>query len=288
MDNWFLFPTSIAIATVATASGIGGAIFFAPIFLLVLGLEPIVAFGAALLTQLFGLSSGLLVYVRARLVDFRLGGSLLMFSLLASVLGVMLADRVPQEALKGVFGLVLVLISVQMFRAWRQDRAPGSLEVGPGDGDGHESVLIDARGCEYRYTAGNKSLGACFAGVGGALLGMISVGLAELQEYNLVARCRVPPPVAIGTSIFVVVITVIVASAGRVYGLLTMDGPEPLDQVLGVVTFTIPGVLIGGQIGPRIQARLKQHVVKIGLAVIFAIVGLLMLAIVGFSAGSAG
>ncbi len=288
MDNWFLFPTSIAIATVATASGIGGAIFFAPIFLLVLGLEPIVAFGAALLTQLFGLSSGLLVYVRARLVDFRLGWSLLMFSVPASVLGVMLADRVPQKALKGVFALVLVVISVQMFRAWRQDRAPGSLETGPGDGDGHESVLIDARGCEYRYTAGNKSLGAFFAGVGGALLGMISVGLAELQEYNLVARCRVPPPVAIGTSIFVVVITVIVASAGRVYGLLTMDGPEPLDQVLGVVTFTIPGVVIGGQIGPRIQARLKQHVVKIGLAVIFAIVGLFMLATVGFSTGSAG
>ena len=27
-----------------------------------------------------------------------------------------------------------------------------------------------------------------------AVLGMISVGLAELQEYHLVARCRVPSP----------------------------------------------------------------------------------------------
>ena len=277
-----MFLASIAIATLATASGIGGAIFFAPIFLLVLGLDPTVAFGAALLTQLFGLSSGLSVYLRARLVDFRLGASLLVFSVPASLLGVMLADQVPQDALKGVFALVLLLISVQMFRAWLQDD-PGTLDILSGEADPNSCVLIDALGCEYRYSSGSKYWGAVFAGIGGALLGMITVGLAELQEYNLVARCRVPPPVAIGTSIFVLGVTVVVASAGRMYGLLTMAGPASLDQVLDVVTFTIPGVLIGGQIGPRIQTRLRQRAVKIGLAAIFAIVGLVMLIMLALS-----
>ena len=47
--------------------------FFSPIFLFVLKLEPNVAIGTALLTELFGFSSGLFAYLRARLIDFKVG-----------------------------------------------------------------------------------------------------------------------------------------------------------------------------------------------------------------------
>ena len=39
-DFWYLFPASILIATLAMAAGIGGVVFFSPIFLLFLKLEP--------------------------------------------------------------------------------------------------------------------------------------------------------------------------------------------------------------------------------------------------------
>ncbi len=48
LDNWFLFPSSIAIATIATVSGIGGTVFFSPLFMLVLKLEPSVAIDGSL------------------------------------------------------------------------------------------------------------------------------------------------------------------------------------------------------------------------------------------------
>ena len=85
-------------------------------------------------------------------------------------------------------------------------------------------------------------MGRMFAVVGGAFLGMISVGLAELQEYHLVVKCKLPSPVAVGTSIFVVICTVFVATATDSDNL----------QVVNVAIFTVPGVLIGGQIGPRL------------------------------------
>ena len=44
-EYWYLFPAGIAIATVAMASGIGGAVFFSPLFIIVLKLEPSVAIG---------------------------------------------------------------------------------------------------------------------------------------------------------------------------------------------------------------------------------------------------
>ena len=73
----YLFPASILIATIAMASGIGGAVFFSPLFMILLELEPSVAVGTALTTELFGFTSGVYAYGKQRLIDFKLGFSLL-------------------------------------------------------------------------------------------------------------------------------------------------------------------------------------------------------------------
>jgi hypothetical protein len=106
---------------------------------------------------------------------------------------------------------------------------------------------------------------------------MISVGLAELQEYHLVARCKVPSPVAVATSIFVVVITVLVASMGHVFGFIEEGGSDALDEMVNVAMFTVPGVLIGGQLGPRLQARVNPDKMKVLISWIFMGVGAFML-----------
>jgi len=59
LDLWYLFPASILIATIAMTTGIGGAVFFSPLFIVGLKLEPSVAIETALMTELFGFSSGL-------------------------------------------------------------------------------------------------------------------------------------------------------------------------------------------------------------------------------------
>ena len=56
MENWWLFPVSIGIATIAMSSGIGGAVFFSPLFLLVLGLSPTIAIGSALILNFLDLA----------------------------------------------------------------------------------------------------------------------------------------------------------------------------------------------------------------------------------------
>ncbi len=90
-------------------------------------------------------------------------------------------------------------------------------------------------------------------------------------------RCRVPSPVAVGTSIFVVVVSVLVASLGHFYNLATSADPQMLTQVQSVVMFTIPGVIVGGQLGPLVQARVNPDLVKLGIAILFIAVGILML-----------
>ena len=90
-------------------------------------------------------------------------------------------------------------------------------------------------------------------------------------------RCRVPSPVAVATSIFVVVVSVLVASVGHFYSLATSADPQIPTQVQSVVMFTIPGVIVGGQLGPLVQARVDPDLVKLGIAILFIAVGILML-----------
>lgn len=277
-EYWFLFPISIVIATVAMSSGIGGAVFFTPIFLLWLRLEPTVAVGIALTTELFGFSSGLYAYVRAKLIDYKLGLNLLMFSIPGAIVGVVYADAFPPIVLKAVFAAGLIFIGIQLFTSWREEhREKLNREIDEEDSAGHESSLTDRSGKQYSYTICHKMMGRTFAAVGGAFLGMISVGLAELQEYHLVAKCRVPSAVAVGTSIFVVVCTVLVAVAVHLAEFASSADKAVFQEMLNVVVFTVPGVLIGGQIGPRLQARLDPDMLKVAISVIFLLVGIFML-----------
>lgn len=277
LEFWYLFPISIAIATIAMSSGVGGAVFFSPLFILALKLDPQMAIGAALITEFFGFTSGLIAYLKARLIDFSLAGKLMLFSVPAAIVGAFYADAIPSLVLKAIFAVGLMIIGLQLYNAWRkEEREKREKEHREEFKTDYESTLTDSSGHTYKYTVCNKNMGRSFAAIGGAFVGMISVGLAELQEYHLVARCKVPTPVAVATSIFVVVITVAVASIGHVYEFVHA-GSEVYNQVLNVVTYSVPGVIIGGQLGPKLQKNVPEDKMKAAIAFVFMVLGAFML-----------
>ena len=277
LEFWYLLPISILIATIAMSSGVGGAVFFSPLFMLALKLEPQIAIGSALATELFGFASGLYAYAKSKLIDYKLAKNLLLFSIPAAIAGSYYADAISDIILKSIFAIGLIFIGFQLFNSWRKEEKEKKENERQREFEkDYEKKLVDADGNEYRYTICNKNMGRSFAAIGGAFVGMISVGLAELQEFHLVARCKVPPPVAIGTSIFVVVITVLVASVGHFYE-FAKEGDEVLNQVINVIAYTIPGVIIGGQLGPKLQKVVPEDKMKVSIALLFAIIGIFML-----------
>ncbi|MFD2917248.1 sulfite exporter TauE/SafE family protein [Psychroserpens luteus] len=277
MEFWYLLPISIAIATIAMSSGIGGAVFFSPLFMIGLGLEPKIAIGVALITEFFGFASGLQAYWKAKLIDFKLGFNLLLYSIPFAILGAIYGDLIAPLILKTIFAIGIIFIGYQLYTSWREEEKE-KLEAANKKEfkTNFESSLTDAEGNVYNYTVCNKNMGRMFAAVGGAFLGMISVGLAELQDYHLVAKCRVPAKVAVATSIFVVVVTVLVASVGHIYEFAT-EGGDVMNQVVNLIIFTIPGVIIGGQIGPRLQKIIPADKMKVAISIMFIAVGAFML-----------
>ena len=147
MQFWYLLPISIVIATIAMSSGIGGAVFFSPLLMIGLGLEPKIAIGVALATELFGFSSGLQAYWKAKLIDFKLGLNLLLISVPFAIVGTVYGDLVPPLILKAIFGIGIIFIGYQLFMSWRQEEREKLEGAHEKDNEiEHESTLVDADG----------------------------------------------------------------------------------------------------------------------------------------------
>ena len=114
-----MFPISILIATTAMASGVEGATFFTPLFILALGLSPEIAIGTGLITEVFGFASGLYAYARKRLIDYKLGVALLTATIPMALLGTWVAGYVSSEFLKVILGGGLLAIAISFLRAPR-------------------------------------------------------------------------------------------------------------------------------------------------------------------------
>jgi len=273
-----MLPIAVLIAAIAMASGVGGATFFSPLFILALGLPPEVAIGTGLITEVFGFSSGLYAYARKRLIDYRLGLSLLVVTIPAALVGTWASGWVEPDILEVVLGVGLFAVAASFLRSpehkdiVRLDDAINE-EYGGEKGDVH---LITADGEEIHYTVCNRTEGRLIAGVGGLFVGLISTGLGELNSYFLLQRCRVPSRVSVATSVFVVALTALSASAGHVIRLLSLGGSE-LNTVLSIAMFTVPGVIVGAQLGSKVASRIPQKVLERGLGVLFVLVATLTL-----------
>lgn len=278
LQYWFMFPIAVLIATIAMASGVGGATFFSPLFILALGLPPEVAIGTGLITEVFGFASGVFAYARKRLIDYRLGLALLMATIPMALLGTWVAGWIDPDILKVVLGVGLFAVALSFLRAPEHKdvkRMDAAIEEEYG-GEKAETCLLTAEGEEIHYTVCNRTEGRLIAGIGGLFVGMISTGLGELNGYFLMQRCRVPSKVSVATSVFVVAITALAASGGHTVRFVHSGG-DTINTVLSIVLFTVPGVILGAQLGSRVASRIPQRVLERGLGVLFILVAALTL-----------
>lgn len=278
LEYWFMLPVSILVATIAMASGVEGATFFSPLFILALRLPPEVAIGTALTTEVFGFASGLFAYARKRLIDYRLGLGLLLVTIPLAILGTWISGVIDSVYLMIILGIGLFVVALSFLRQPKRAdilRMDASL-LEESAVIKNETMLLTADGEEIRYTTCNRGEGMALSGIGALFMGMVSTGLGEMNGYFLLQRCRVPSKVSVATSVFIVAVTALVASTGH-FIQFARTGGEVLQTVLNLILFTVPGVIIGGQIGSRIASHIPQHTLEMGLAVLFILVAILTL-----------
>lgn len=278
---WFMLPVGFAVATAAMASGIGGAALFMPVFLLVFPLlgpaypfaSVAAAVGAALVLELFGFTSGIAGYMRRHLIHFRTGVRVLRVALPVAVVGSLVAHRFDPDLLRIAYGLLVLALAAFLWRERRSDD-----HVAPRWQADHalHDHLVDASGERYHFHHDVTATKVAVTSVGAFLTGLISVGIGEVSVSQLSRRSGLPMPVAAGTSVFIVAVVVLASSVTHVFTLVNAGGVAALP--LDLLAWTVPGVVVGAQLGTRLQGRLPERTVERGVAVLFAVVGVAMVA----------
>ncbi len=286
---WFMLPISTLVATTAMLGGIGGAAMFMPIFIIVfplLGPEyalagPVAAIGVALLTESFGFSSGLIGYLRRGLIDFRTAKSLIIIGVPAAVTGAFLSHSADPTVLKLAYGALMLILTYFLLRkpkpAEMQEITRKALS-GEFSHIGHERNIHAKDGKVYNYHVCHRDKGLYTTAIGGFITGLMSVGIGEVVMSRLVKSCKIPIPVAAATSVLVVIVTVMSASFTHISSLISEGGFNAVPWHL--VLYTAPGVVIGGQIGSRLQGRIASEKMEKVVAILFAVIGISMIWIV--------
>lgn len=243
-ESWVAFPVGILIASVVSAIGLGGGILWMPFFLIVMEMRPEVAVLSSLLIQTAGMGSGTLAFFRQKRVDLRLGLFLLSVAVPGIALGARVARQIDASQMETLLG-ILVMTTAFLFVSSNEKY----------DDMGKERVEVRHA---YRH-----SWIIVFASV---ISGMLSISMSEWLIPMMRSRLSLRMSNAIATCIFITFGTCVIGSSAH----LLMGGSSELSIVLCAV----PGVIIGGQIGPRITRRINERLLKEIFIFLLTLVGI--------------
>ncbi len=219
--EWMALPAGFAIATLATLVGFGGGILWMPYLILVARLEPTQAVVTSLIIQVFGMGSGSVAVIRAKMTDLRLSAYLAACAFVGVPIGVWLSRVAPADSivfLLGVVSLALALVFVYTqddVDAWRENKVT------------------------LKETAPYLWLSTVFA----VLTGLLSLGVGDFLVPILRNRLRMKMESAMAACLIVMAMNAALATALH----LVIGDRFSAQHVL----WAIPGVILGGQVGPR-------------------------------------
>ncbi|MFQ5562525.1 MAG: sulfite exporter TauE/SafE family protein [Parvularculaceae bacterium] len=287
---WFMLPVSVLVATTAMLSGIGGAALFTPIFIIIFPLlgpeypltSTVAAIGTALLTETFGFSSGFIGYYRKRLVDFSIVWKFLRVSVPVAVFGALFAHYVSDWVLIIGYALLVLALAFVLEFFHHSDMTSSFDELDENGAPGRKT-LVDRSGRAHAYRPPKFGpISGLITGTGAFLTGMVSVGMGEVVVPQLTKR-GVPVAVAAATSVAVVIVTVASASFTQISKLIAEGGLSAVPWNL--VAYTIPGVIIGGQLGPRLQGMISHRFMERAIGGLFLVIAVSMAYVGALKAG---
>ena len=232
LDSWLSLPAGILIATMVSTVGIGGGILWMPFLLIILKVRPDTAVVTSLLIQTAGMGSGAIAYWRQRQVDVRLAGLILVYAVPGIGCGVLLTRILAPDHLELILGMITLTTATIFVSA--SDKY----------GQGGRQRAEHHAGRRYGWVVSFMAIAS----------GMLSISIGEWLVPLLRNKLALRMGAAVATSVAVIFGTCVLGAGAH----LLLGGMADLPSLL----WAVPGVLIGGQIGPRITERINDRVLK--------------------------
>lgn len=226
------FPAGVLIASASTSVGIGGGILWMPFFLVIMKIPPETAVMTSLVIQTVGMGSGSIVYLKTQKVDRSLAGTLILSTIPGIGLGVYASTRFPTSHLTLLLGII-TLSTAFLFVSVNQK---------------YENIGMD----RLKIAKAKSQIPlVCFMAVAS---GMLSVSIGEWLVPLMRSKWLLKMSTSVATSITVIFGTCVV---GTIFHLIAGHQIN-----LSVIFWAIPGVMIGGQLGPRVMIKINERVLK--------------------------
>ena len=239
--------------------GLGGGVLIVPLLTLGFGRPLREAVAVSLVCVIVTSSAAAGAYLRGRVANLRLGAVLALFTASGALVGGLLAFVVPEQALAGLFALLLAYVAFSMGRAGLGPSRSATATPAAADVPVEDPPVGRLDGPGYRtrrlVPASIASLGA---GVIAALLG-VGGGVINVPTMNLLMG--VPLRVATATSNLMIGVTAVASAI--IY--LLRGGLDPY-----LAGPTAIGVFLGASVGARVAHRIDVRVLRVLFVVVLA------------------
>jgi len=270
VNIFYLIAIGGGVGVLSGMLGVGGGFLLTPI-LMMIGIPPMVAVATDANQIVASAASGTVFHLRAGNVNIRLGMLLLSGGLIGSTFGIKIVKYLDnignfEIVVKGMYIILLGFIGILMLL--ESLRTANTTEMGTHDFEIESKSLMTriVESLPFRMNFPLLRIRASviiplIAGVFvGGLTAIMGVGGGFIMMPILVYLLGVPTLVAVGTSLFqVMVISVYVTIQQAVTN-------NAVDIILALIL--ISGSVIGVQIGGLLSQRLKSHYIRIILAVL--------------------
>ncbi|MBI1786699.1 MAG: sulfite exporter TauE/SafE family protein [Acidobacteria bacterium] len=251
--DYGILAMSFVVGMMIGLTSMGGAALMAPFLILGLGVQPVLAVRTDLVYSAITKVVGTLMHWRQGTVDFATAGKLAMGSVPGGLLGSACVIFLPRlgidanRSLQRAIGVMLVAVALILLARvfagdWLADRAP-HLERLQGSG----------------AVAWGAIVGFC--------VGLTSVGSGSLMVPFLMLVFPLSPAKVVGTDVFHAAILVSVTGLAH-----SAAGPVDWRLVAQLLTGSVPGVMLGSHLAPRVPAK----ALRAGLAVALLATGIKM------------
>jgi uncharacterized membrane protein YfcA len=243
-EYWYVLPVAMLISTAVSSIGIGGGVLWMPFFLIVLKLSPEVAVSTSLIIQSTGMGSASLTCVKQQRVDFKLMLYILAIAIPGVVGGSFLAGNLKSGTMQLVLGLLVMTTAFLFVSSEQKYTDLGKDRVDIKEAYRHAWITIPA------------SIGS----------GMLSTSMSEWLIPIMRSKLSLKMSNAIGTSITV---AFAVSCLGAITHFLMGSHAQA-----AVILWAVPGVMIGGQIGPRLTKKINERLLKEAFVFFLTLVGI--------------
>lgn len=238
------FPAGVVIASLASTVGIGGGILWMPFFIIFLKLPPETAVLTSLLVQTAGMGSGSVAFIRKKTADLSLAGFLLLLTLPGLGLGALFTRLLSAANLELALGIMTLTTAFLFVSANQKYSDTGRNRV----------QLVGVR--RHGWVVSIMAVAS----------GMLSVSIGEWLVPLMRSRMKLRMRAAVATSIVTIFGTCV---AGSAFHMMLGSSAE-----MTALVWAVPGVIIGGQIGPRFNERINDRILKEVFIFLLTLIGI--------------